>query len=152
MSSPDEIVARLGDDWIPRIYSDRVRTQRTRIFDMAVPEKENRPEVLYTLMGIDLKVGRRRYHCPDLASARYLTTFARLGCRRVAIPYDITRISTIADDLDVSWHRMLLLIGSDAGSQRLRRDLVRRARIEINSIGAGDPVPEFTQSTKQREA
>jgi hypothetical protein len=55
---------------------------------------------------IELKVGRQRMLCPDLATARYLAVFARLGAKAIAIPYDITKISQIADELESSWHRM----------------------------------------------
>ncbi|MEO7672752.1 MAG: hypothetical protein ABIU09_01575, partial [Pyrinomonadaceae bacterium] len=69
----------LGDNWIPGIYRQKVRTQRTRSFTMDVPERENAAEILHTLLGIELKVGKRRFSCPDLATARYLRVFARIG-------------------------------------------------------------------------
>ena len=93
--------------------------------------------------------------CPDLATARYLAVFARLSCRRVAIPYDITRISHIADELESSWHRMLLLsdmLAADRSSAfraRLRQALIAKVRDEIEKAGAGALMPEFNQSSKQ---
>jgi len=100
----------LGELWIPAIYEAKVRTQRTRAISMPIPGRENEAEILHTLLGIELKVGKRRIACPDLATARYLRVFARLGCGTVAIPYDITKVSPLADELEVAWQRLKLLI------------------------------------------
>src|SRR5438093_12767052 len=105
----EEIEREMGDSWLPRIYRERVLSLRTRAYEFPARTKNAKPEIHHTLLGIELKVGRRRMLCPDLATARYLAVFARLSCRRVAIPYDITRISHVADELESSWHRMLLL-------------------------------------------
>ena len=94
--------------------------------------------------------------CPDLATARYLSVFARIGTDTVAIPYDITRISLVADELESSWHRMLLMsdeVSSGRNSAfraRVRRQIIAKVRDEINAAGAGPRVPQFNQSTKQR--
>src|SRR5438128_2356047 len=82
-----QIKASLGDEWLPELYRSKVRVQRTRSYRMEVPARENTAEIQYTLLGIDLKVGRRRFACPDLATARYLRVFARAGCSEFAIPY-----------------------------------------------------------------
>ncbi len=93
--------------------------------------------------------------CPDLATARYLAVFARLGCPQVAIPYDITKISQVADELESSWHRMLLLSDQQAAGRtaafraRLRRQLIGKVRDDITEAGAGKRMPEFRKSTKQ---
>ena len=152
----ERIAEQLGNDWIPHLYSERVRPQRTRSFELNVPEKENKPYVLHTLLGVELKVGNNRLSCPDLATARYLRVFARLGCRHIAIPYDITRISVLADELEVAWHRTLLLMEegfkqkSPQAKGRARSALIRQIRDEINAIGAGEAMPGFNQSTRQR--
>lgn len=138
----------LQDTWIPAIYREKVRTQRTRSYEMEVPERENAAEILFTLLGIELKVGRRRFACPDLATARYLSVFARVGCREVAIPYDITKISVLADELEVALQRLLLLIDSNSKATpqargRVRSALLRQVRNELSEIGAGEKMPEF---------
>jgi hypothetical protein len=107
-------------------------------------------------LGVELKVGRRRLLCPDLATARYLAVLARAGCESVAIPYDITKTSHLADELESSWHRMLLLadrnaaVESDRFRARLRGLLIAKIRAEVTAAGAGTPSPEFKQNTKQR--
>jgi hypothetical protein len=76
----------------------------------------------------------------------------------VAIPYDITRISLLADELESSWHRMLLLADhkasqrSDSFRARIHGLLIAKLRAEIAAAGAGTPVPDFKQSTKPRAA
>ena len=149
----------MGESWLPRIYRDRILKLRTRAYvfpSAAKPRgKHSTPEIQHTLLGIELKVGQKRMLCPDLATARYLAVFARAGCAAVAIPYDITRISHLADELESSWHRMLLLADSLAGDRgeafatRVRRLLIGKVRDEISVAGAGAQIPEFKQSTKQ---
>jgi hypothetical protein len=85
-----------------------------------------------------------------------LQIFARLGCANVAVPYDITKISTLADELESSWHRTLLLFDKMIEEKtspvrgRMRSSLIKEIRQEIDKIGAGSLMPEFKQSTKQR--
>ncbi len=146
-----------ADAWLPAVYRERVRTQRTRSFDLDVPERENLAEILHTLLGIELKVGRRRFACPDLSTARYLLIFASLGCRRFAVPYDITKISAAADDLWSAWQRSLLLLGSrtsqmtDRSQKLYRARLVKAIRAEVKEIGPGEPMPSFDRETRQRK-
>lgn len=151
-----QVKAELSDAWLPHIYRERVRTKRTRSYHFEGLTKEPRVEIQHTLLGVELKAGRRRLLCPDLATARYLAIFARAGCADVAVPYDITKISQAADELESSWYRMLLLADFHAASKaesfktRIRRLLVEKIRTEIKETGAGASVPEFKQSTKQR--
>ena len=149
----------LGEAWLPRFYHERILPLRTRAHRLSAAGTAVRPEqvqVQHTLLGVELKIGRRRLTCPDLATARYLATFARAGCTEVAVPYDISRISLLADELESSWQRMLLLVEHLAGSRgqayrtRLRNALVSDARRQIAGAGAGTLIPQFNQNTKQR--
>jgi len=142
----DDIKARLAEDWLPSIYAKRVRTQRTRSISLEIAERENSAEILYTLLGIELKVGKQRISCPDLATARYLRVFARLGCRDFAIPYNITKISVIADELETAWQRAALLIED----KRSRSTVIKSIRGEIAEIGAGNLMPEFNTVASTR--
>ena len=146
----------MGDEWLPVIYRDKVRTQRTRSHRLEISGRENRALIQHTLLGIELKVGSRRFSCPDLSTARYLQIFARLGCQEIAVPYDITKISTLADELESSRHKSLLLLEEAAKGKtksvkgRMRSALIKEMREEIAEIGAGSLMPEFKQTTKQR--
>jgi hypothetical protein len=156
MDVVEDIRATLAESWLPVLYRDKIRSQRTRAYQLDILPKEQRPEILHTLLGIELKVGKRRFACPDLATARYLRVFARIGCREFAVPYDITRISSAADELETSWHQMLLLLDrtvegkSTSAAGRLRSSLITGVREELDEIGPGDLMPAFRQSTKQR--
>jgi len=156
MTLAGKIREELNAQWIPQIYLERVRAGRTRSYHLDVPERENRSEIMFTLLGIELKVGNKRFACPDLATARYLQVFARLGCRDIAVPYDITQISPVADELETAWQRMLLVVEHECSGRptqtlgKIRAGLIRQLRQDIAEIGAGELMPEFKKSTKQR--
>ena len=151
-----QIRERLGDAWLPRIYRERILELRTRSYHFELAGVPKRIVIQHTLLGVELKVGRKRLLCPDLATARYLSVFARLGCPDVAVPYDITKISHLADELESSWYRMLLLVDQEARAKslsfrnRVRGALVAQIRAEIDEAGAGPKVPEFKQSTRRQ--
>src|SRR6185369_2071908 len=147
---------QLGESWLPRIYRERILKLRTRSYEFASDKPAARVDIQHTLLGVELKVGRKRLLCPDLATARYLSVFARLGCKAVAVPYDITKISHLADELESSWYRMFLLVEQEARAEstrfkaRLRGLLIAKIRADINDAGPGTRVPEFRQETRQR--
>lgn len=160
LPTSDALAARvreeLGETWMPFIYRETILKMRTRAHKVEPARKGARVEVQHTLLGIELKVGRKRLSCPDLSTARYLAVFARCGSKEVAVPYDITRISQLADELESSWQRMLLLIehySNGRGSSfvaRLRSRLVSEVLRELEEAGPGAAVPQFNQNTKQR--
>ena len=155
-SYAQKIEEQLGETWLPRIYRERILKLRTRSYQFENDKPSERVVIQHTLLGVELKVGRRRLLCPDLATARYLSVFARLGSKAVAVPYDITKISHLADELESSWYRMLLLVEQEARTEstrfrgRLRGLLLAKIRADIEEAGPGTRVPEFRQSTKQR--
>ena len=153
-----KIKESLAEAWLPRLYRERILTMRTRAHRLPAASKGETVEVQHTLLGVELKVGRRRMLCPDFATARYLAVFARTGCTATAVPYDIRQTSSLADAVESSWQRMLLLIDSFSKNRqpasvafrsRVRRTLIHEARLEIERAGAGTSVPEFNQNTKQ---
>ena len=152
-----KIQEQLGETWLPRIYRDRILKLRTRSYHFERAPNSAHIVIQHTLLGVELKVGRRRMLCPDLATARYLSVFARLGCEDVAVPYDITKISHLADELESSWYRMFLLVEQETRAEsarfkaRLRGLLIAKIRATIEEAGPGTRVPEFRQTTKQRK-
>ena len=151
-----QIRENLGDDWLPTIYASKIRSQRTRSIHLDVRERENPAEIQYTLLGIELKTGKRRFGCPDLATARYMRVMTRIGCRDFAIPYDITKISAAADDLETSWQRSLVLLEEATRGKSVknvsaaRAKMVKAMRDELRAIGPGDAMPQFNRETRQR--
>jgi hypothetical protein len=152
----EQVKTALAGAWLPHIYRDRVRSRRSRSYHFEGLTSKARVEIQHTLLGVELKAGRRRLLCPDLATARYLSIFARAGCEHVAVPYDITTISQLADEIESSWHRMFLLADhqaagkSEAFKSRIHRLLIGKIRAEVSEAGAGAAIPEFKQTTKQR--
>jgi len=155
-SCVQQIQAKLGETWLPRIYRERILRLRTRSYHFEAANPKGRIVIQHTLLGVELKIGRRRLLCPDLATARYLSVFARVGVTDVAVPYDITKISHIADELDSSWYRMLLLVEQDAAKEtpkfrgRVRGLLIAQIRAEIIAAGSGTRIPEFRGIPKRR--
>lgn len=151
-----EIKKQMGDQALDSLYRDKILVQRTRQYELHAPAKNTRVEILHTLLGIELKIANRRLLCPDLATARYLSVFARLGCDVIAVPYDITQVSRIADELESSWHRTMLLIDhftvdrSDRLRTNVRTRILKDARTSIAALGAGTKIPQFNQNTRQR--
>src|SRR5688500_7068258 len=147
--SASRIQLQLAETWLPRIYRERILRLRTRSYHFETTNPNARIVIQHTLLGVELKIGRRRLLCPDLATARYLSVFARIGVTDVAVPYDITKISHIADELESSWYRMLLLVEQEAAKEpprmqsRLRGLIIAQVREDIAAAGAGSKIPEF---------
>ncbi len=145
----------LQERWLPTIYVEKIRSQRTRSIELEIAERENQAEIQYTLLGIELKVGRRRFACPDLSTARYMRVFARVGCAEFAIPYDISKIPAAADELETAWQWTLLQLDetcrdrSSKSVSQIRSKLIRAIRDELLDVGAGDAMPQFDRKTRQ---
>ena len=152
----DAIAARLGDRSIDSLYRDRVRSQRTRSYALNAPKRTSSIDIQKTLLGIELKIGRKRLLCPDLATARFLAVFAGLGVGEVAVPYDITQVKRLAETLEEAREEWRAVFeGETAGMTpqikgRIRAAWLERQRAAIAQSGAGPIMPEFDQSTRQR--
>ncbi len=149
------VKAILDTEWIPAIYREQVLTERTRRYALKCPDGVRRVEIVRTLLGIEVKLGRRRVLVPDMAVARYLAVFAHIGAEVIAIPYEIPRLSHIADQLEQSWQRLLRLVEqmtegrSVAFRARVRSRLMRWMREELRALGAGTPYPSFELKTRR---
>lgn len=156
----DDIVMEVGrlmeGSTVADVYRNRVLSDRTRRYELNLAKAPASVEILHTLLGIELKIGQRRLLCPDLATARFLQVFARIGVAAVAIPYDITQVSRVADELESAWHRAMLLAEhastgrSDRLKSRVQRAIANDLRVAVTTLGAGSKRPVFLQSTRQR--
>ncbi len=150
------VAASLGNQTVARLYREQVRNTRTRSYQLGAPRKLARVEVLDTLLGIELKIGRRRLLCPDRATARFLAVFARLGVDEVAVPYDITQVARLSGVFELAMEQMLATLESATAGMntrmksRIRNVFIGGQRDEINQAGAGPAIPVFDQSTRQR--
>jgi hypothetical protein len=151
-----EVECLMGDASIDKIYQVRVLSDRSRRYSLGAVPRNARIEIIYTLLGFELKIGRRRLLCPDLATARYLQVFAKLQCDEVAVPYDITKISPIADEIESAWHRMSLLADRLTAGRTGRfkyivmNMLAVKLRRSIAEQGAGAPFPQFSPPRRRR--
>ena len=147
---------QLGAQSIPALYLELVLANRSRQYRLDAEQRKGTVEIMHTLLGIELKIGRRRLVCPDLATARYLAVFARIGVDLIAVPYDISQLSRIADEFESSWHRTLLLTDhltagrTDRLRNKVRNIVVSQIREEIKKLGAGSEIPIFPQIIKRR--
>ena len=154
----DEIRLVLANSSIDALYRDRVLSGRTRQYGLSRANHEATVEIIHTLLGIELKIGNRRLLCPDYPTARYLSIFARLGGGQVAVPYDITQISTIADEMESSLQRMLLMVDLLTKERSSRIKALVRSRLaeiireNIAQLGAGTKFPEFAPPRRRRPA
>ena len=139
----------LDGEWPAEIYRSEVLSGKTRSFEFTNLVRPRAVQIAHTLLGIELKLGRQRIHVPDLATARYLAVFAQLGVPKVAVPYDITRISAIADRLESACQRLLLLADhltralAPSSGPALRRRVLRELRTELTGLGSGERYPHF---------
>ena len=73
---------------------------------MALLGRKCQPQILYTFLGFELKMGRTRLNCPDMATARYLRVFAEIGMQEVQIPFDPSRVQILATGLEHALDRI----------------------------------------------
>ena len=83
---------------IEAIYRDQVLEQRVRGVDLL--GRKCQPRMMYTFLGFELKMGRKRVTCPDVSTARYLMIFAEIGLERVQIPYDPSQTARLLPELE----------------------------------------------------
>jgi hypothetical protein len=107
------------------------------------------PQILYTFLGYELKMGRKRVSCPDISSARYLKLFAEIGMHSARMPYDPTHTALVLTGLEHSLHEIhRLLLTKDLTPVQHRRAL-RRTYAKIRAICqcrpvSGDETEELT--------
>ena len=95
----DQEIERIG-----QIYHQDVVVHSCR--DMVLPGRKCKPQILYTFLGFELRMGRTRLSCPDVSTARYLKVFAEIGMKQVKLPYDPSRVRLLATGLEHSLDRI----------------------------------------------
>src|SRR5882672_9222073 len=60
-----QVRAELKETWLPHIYRQRILSKRTRSYNFEGLSNKSRVEIQHTLLGVELKAGRRRFLCPD---------------------------------------------------------------------------------------
>ena len=95
----DQEIERIG-----QIYHQDVVVHPCR--DLVLLGRKCKPQILYTFLGFELKMGRTRLSCPDMSTARYLRIFAEIGMKQVKLPYDPSRVQLLATGLEHSLDRI----------------------------------------------
>ena len=85
-------------DKLVQTYATRVLSRPTRLVSLL--GRKCKPHILYSFLGFELKMARKRVTCPDMSTARYLRIFAELGMSAIRIPYDPTQTSRLLPDLE----------------------------------------------------
>ncbi|MDA2928164.1 hypothetical protein MYX78_13220, partial [Acidobacteria bacterium AH-259-G07] len=91
-------------------------SRRTRVVSLLGRKCE--PLILYTFLGFELKMARKRITCPDMSTARYLKIFAELGMPSIRIPYDPTQTSRLLVELELPLQRIKELLLAENLKQR----------------------------------
>lgn len=114
---------------IGQIYCDDVLAGENR--EVQLVGRKCQPQILYTFLGYELKIGRRRLTCPDIATARYLTVFAQVGMPSVRIPYDPTKTAVLLEGLEPALHRIHDLLLQKGLTRSQYQRAVRRVYARI---------------------
>ncbi len=128
---------------IKEIYRREVLSQRTRVVQLLGRKCE--PQLMYTFLGFELKLSRKRITCPDMVTARYLMLFSEIGMGSVAIPYDPTETARLLPELEGAFSGIKeWLVAQEYGKpqhqlairkvyQKIREELKEVERSQISS-------------------
>jgi len=92
-ASEESEISKLVD-----LYAGRVLATRHR--EVSLRGRKCRATIMRTLLGYEVKAGRKRITCPDLTTARYLRAFAETGLGAIRIPYDPTVTRGMVEQLE----------------------------------------------------
>ncbi len=135
-----EEIERIG-----QIYCEGVLPRRHRLFTLV--GRKSRAELQRTFLGYEVKVGRRRFTCPDRITALYLRFFAEIGLAEVKVPYDPTLTAKLVPGLEGALEKIHEVIRQKRLDRQRRLRTIRRVYRRIRSRltvpdPAGDPDPE----------
>ena len=82
------------------IYRLRVLPVKTRTIQLL--GRKGPARITETLLGYEVQGSYKRFHCPDMVTARYLKLFLELGCRTIKLPYDPTITAAIIPAMEAS--------------------------------------------------
>ncbi|MFQ5929291.1 MAG: hypothetical protein ACE5MK_06305 [Acidobacteriota bacterium] len=101
---------------LSQTYAGKVLSRRTRVVSLLGRKCE--PLILYTFLGFELKMARKRITCPDMSTARYLKIFAELGMPSIRIPYDPTQTGRLLVELELPLQRIKELLLAEKLKQK----------------------------------
>lgn len=109
---------------IRQIYCEDVLMRPNRVVKLL--GRRCSPQILYTFLGYELKMGRKRITCPDISSARYLKFFSEIGIAEIRMPYDPTHTALLVSGLEGSLHTIHGLLLDKGLSEKQHRAAVSK--------------------------
>lgn len=99
------------------------------------------PQIMYTFLGFEVKLGPKRLTCPDLTTARYLSVFGKLGAKSIEIPYDPSQTARLVPLIEASMQKIDDLLESKeterVKQQRSMQRTYRSLRKRLEEAEAG---------------
>ncbi len=122
MSTPDRNrIADVGQ--LKNIYADEVVIEKNR--SIPLWGRKCQPQIIYTLLGYEVKAGKKRITCPDTVTARYLSLFSELGLDAVRLPYDPTVTARIVPQLEAVMESIKERVRTQEPDQRRAQKMLR---------------------------
>ena len=117
-------------------FREEILRGKTRTVDLLGRKCE--PQLLYTFLGFEVKLGPKRLTCPDMTTARYLRIFGKLGMPAIEIPYDPTKTARVLPVLERSMERIDRLL-EEGEPERIRRQrtiqrVYRKIRLRLQEF------------------
>jgi hypothetical protein len=126
------------------LYASRVLAVRHR--QVSLRGRKCHATIMRTLLGYEVKAGRKRIGCPDLITARYLRVFAEIGLATVRVPYDPTKTRGMINVLEAKLEQIRKTASQAPDScrkayRKLRRQLLRAEQEELRGtlVSRGSP-------------
>lgn len=110
---------------LKKIYAEEVVIERNR--SISLWGRKCQPQIIYTLLGYEVKAGKKRITCPDTVTARYLSLFSELGLDSVRLPYDLTVTARILPELEAIMESIKQEIRAQETDQKRAQKLLRSA-------------------------
>ena len=110
-------------------YETEVLKQRHRT--VALRGRKCDARIMLTLLGFEVKAGRKRISCPDMTTARYLRLFAEIGMKQIRMPYDPTSTARVIPRLESALTRIQESVSEQVDDPAKRKELTRRVYREL---------------------
>jgi hypothetical protein len=105
-------------------YRRQILAVRTRRIELLGRKCE--PQMMYTFLGFEVKLGQKRLTCPDMTTARYLRLFGKLGASSIEIPYDPSQTARALPILETCMQRIDDQLRSGTLDPRKRQRKIQR--------------------------
>ncbi|RPI20906.1 MAG: hypothetical protein EHM61_26010 [Acidobacteria bacterium] len=132
IAAEQDDIRRLVDLYVRRVLAGRHR-------QVALRGRKCQATIMHTLLGFEVKAGRKRITCPDRITARYLRGFAEIGLETVRIPYDPTITRGVISEVESLLEAIKGAAGSNPAAcrriyRKLRKQLQTAEQEQVTGI------------------